>query len=120
MDRVFVLWKPEMVDAQFKRRMRKTACPVVWKGHGVKSPVPPSDQERNAERICGGPASTPAGRGFKNDWASGAGAVSGVDRVGRGGGWRGIAGVCRSASRSGTAPDVRSSYLGFRPARTLP
>ena len=45
MYRVFVLWKPEMVDAQFNRRMRKTACPVVWKGHGVQSPVPPSDQK---------------------------------------------------------------------------
>ncbi len=32
-----------MTSAGFNRRMRKTACPVVWKGHGVKSPVPPSD-----------------------------------------------------------------------------
>jgi len=33
-----------MTDAQFNRRMRKTACPVVWKGHGVQLPVTPSDQ----------------------------------------------------------------------------
>jgi hypothetical protein len=33
-----------MTSAGFNRRMRKTACPVVWKGHGVQSPVPPSDQ----------------------------------------------------------------------------
>ena len=32
-----------MTFAGFNRRMRKTACPVVWKGHGVQSPVPPSD-----------------------------------------------------------------------------
>ena len=23
---------------KFNRRMRKTACPVVWKGHGAQSP----------------------------------------------------------------------------------
>ena len=27
-----------MTFAGFNRRMRKTACPVVWKGHGAKSP----------------------------------------------------------------------------------
>jgi len=32
-----------MTSAGFNRRMRKTACPVVWKGHGVQLPVPPSD-----------------------------------------------------------------------------
>ena len=41
----FVLQMSEMTDAQFNRRMRKTACPVVWKGHGVQLPVPPSDQK---------------------------------------------------------------------------
>ncbi len=29
-----------MTFAGFNRRMRKTACPVVWKGHGAKSPCP--------------------------------------------------------------------------------
>ncbi len=29
-----------MTSAGFNRRMRKTACPVVWKGHGAKSPCP--------------------------------------------------------------------------------
>ena len=80
----------------------------------------PSLQERNAERICGGPASTPAGRGFKNDWDSGAGAVSGVSRVKRGGSWNIIAGNCRSANRHIVTPDDRISLLGFRPSRTLP
>jgi hypothetical protein len=32
-----------MTFAGFNRRMRKTACPVVWKGHGVKLSVSPSD-----------------------------------------------------------------------------
>ncbi len=32
-----------MTSAGFNRRMRKTACPVVWKGHGAKLPVSPSD-----------------------------------------------------------------------------
>ena len=41
---VFVLQMSEMTNAQFNRRMRKTACPVVWKGHGVQLPVTPSDQ----------------------------------------------------------------------------
>ena len=40
---VFVLQMSEMTNAQFNRRMRKTACPVVWKGHGVQLPVTPSD-----------------------------------------------------------------------------
>jgi IS30 family transposase len=29
-----------MTSAGFNRRMRKTACPVVWKGHGAQSPCP--------------------------------------------------------------------------------
>jgi hypothetical protein len=29
-----------MTFAGFNRRMRKTARPVVWKGHGAKSPCP--------------------------------------------------------------------------------
>ena len=41
--RAIVLPMPGRAEAQFNRRMRKTACPVVWKGHGVQSPVPPSD-----------------------------------------------------------------------------
>ena len=31
------LQKPGMVEAQFNRRMRKTACPVVWEGAGNQS-----------------------------------------------------------------------------------
>ena len=27
-------------EAWINRRMRKTACPVVWKGHGAQSPWP--------------------------------------------------------------------------------
>ena len=46
---VFVLQMSEMTNAQFNRRMRKTACPVVWKGHGVQLPVTPSDH-RNGYR----------------------------------------------------------------------
>ncbi len=55
---VFVLQTSEMTDAQFNRRMRKTACPVVWKGHGVQSPVPPSDPSQ------GRYATAQRGRGF--------------------------------------------------------
>ena len=55
----FVLQTPEMADAQFNRRMRKTACPVVWKGHGVQFPVPPSDQG------TGSVVAAPAGRGHR-------------------------------------------------------
>ena len=29
-----------MTSAGFNRRMRKTACPVVWKGCGAQSPQP--------------------------------------------------------------------------------
>ncbi len=29
-----------MTPAVSNRRMRKTACPVVWKGHGAKAPCP--------------------------------------------------------------------------------
>jgi uncharacterized repeat protein (TIGR02543 family) len=39
---------------------------------------------------------------------------SGSDRVGRGGGWIGNAGDCRSAFRSNGNPGYRFSYLGFR------
>ena len=27
-----------LTTAGFNRRMRKTACPVVWKAHGAQSP----------------------------------------------------------------------------------
>ena len=33
-----------MTTAGFNRRMRKTACPVVWKGCGVQLPSAPSNQ----------------------------------------------------------------------------
>ena len=46
-----------MTSAGFNRRMRKTACPVVWKGHGVQLPVPPSDQPIRPT------VAAPAGRG---------------------------------------------------------
>ena len=39
-----------MTSAGFNRRMRKTACPVVWRGHGVQSPVPPSDQGQKSNQ----------------------------------------------------------------------
>ena len=35
-----------LTSAGFNRRMRKTACPVVWKGCGVKLPSAPSNQTR--------------------------------------------------------------------------
>jgi hypothetical protein len=34
-----------LTSAGFNRRMRKTACPVVWKGCGVKLPSAPSNLE---------------------------------------------------------------------------
>ena len=33
-----------LTTAGFNRRMRKTACPVVWKGCGVQLPSAPSNQ----------------------------------------------------------------------------
>jgi hypothetical protein len=41
-----------MTFAGFNRRMRKTACPVVWKGHGVKLSVSPSDPESLAPIVA--------------------------------------------------------------------
>ena len=32
-----------LTSAGFNRRMRKTACPVVWKGCGVQLPSAPSN-----------------------------------------------------------------------------
>jgi len=43
------------------------------------------------------------------------GPSSGSDRVLRGGGWIGSAEFCRSATRFGYSPDLRDSYVGFRP-----
>ena len=43
-----------------------------------------------------------------------AGPDSGVYRVRRGGGWDNRAAICRSAFRSGSDPDIRSSGLGLR------
>lgn len=48
------------------------------------------------------------------------GAVSGSNRVIRGGSWNDDANDCRSAFRFGGNPDYRNSYIGFRAARTLP
>jgi hypothetical protein len=44
------------------------------------------------------------------------GAVRGVGRVNRGGGWNDLAVYCRSANRDGNDPAFRGSHLGFRPA----
>ena len=41
-------------------------------------------------------------------------------RVFRGGSWFNDATFCRSADRAGSNPGLRSSILGFRPARPLP
>ena len=63
---VFVLQTSEMTDAQFNRRMRKTACPVVWKGHGVQLPVTPSDHSKEP-RPTGAVTAKPDSRaGFLN------------------------------------------------------
>jgi len=43
---------------------------------------------------------------------------SGSGRVRRGGSWDDPAGSCRSAPRGGDSPESRSSYLGFRLARS--
>ena len=48
-----------------------------------------------------------------------AGPSAGLHRVYRGGGWYDSVRRCRSASRCGHSPDGRSTYLGFRVARTL-
>ncbi len=45
------------------------------------------------------------------------GANSGSHRVDRGGGWGSPANYCRSANRSGIAPDDRDGGLGFRLVR---
>jgi len=42
---------------------------------------------------------------------------AGAERVFRGGSWVDEARLCRSACRSGLAPDLRDGDLGFRPAR---
>ena len=55
----------------------------------------------------------------KGDVRDPTGPSSGSDRVIRGGGWSFNAGNCRSASRSGCAPGIRFSYLGFRLLRSL-
>ena len=36
-----------LTSAGFNRRMRKTACPVVWKGCGVQLPSAPSNQNES-------------------------------------------------------------------------
>jgi serine/threonine protein kinase len=48
-----------------------------------------------------------------------AGPDSGSDRVIRGGAWADDAKLCRSANRNWLTPDLRSSHLGFRVARTV-
>ena len=48
------------------------------------------------------------------------GAVSGANRVVRGGCWQDYAFYCRSAARSSSRPDNRNYGYGFRVARTLP
>ena len=46
------------------------------------------------------------------------GAVTGSDRVGRGGGFNEYAGRCRSVSRAGSDPSYRVNVLGFRVVRS--
>jgi hypothetical protein len=41
-----------LTSAGFNRRMRKTACPVVWKGCGVKLPSAPSNQRIFSVASC--------------------------------------------------------------------
>jgi formylglycine-generating enzyme required for sulfatase activity len=48
------------------------------------------------------------------------GAASGLYRVGRGGGWGGLARGCRSADRGSYWDIIRDVSIGFRAARTLP
>ena len=43
---------------------------------------------------------------------------SGASRVGRGGGWNGVADYCRSAYRNFLIPGRTLYYMGFRPARS--
>ena len=40
-----------LTSAGFNRRMRKTACPVVWKGCGVKLPSAPSNPSDSKIRL---------------------------------------------------------------------
>ena len=40
-----------LTTAGFNRRMRKTACPVVWKGCGVQLPSAPSNQTRPPSQL---------------------------------------------------------------------
>jgi hypothetical protein len=62
-----------LTTAGFNRRMRKTACPVVWKAHGAQSPwahpirplprqfeMPPSAPQRPPGGTTSGPAALPA------------------------------------------------------------
>jgi formylglycine-generating enzyme required for sulfatase activity len=56
---------------------------------------------------------------WSGDYTSGSltdpvGALTGSDRVDRGGSWSGYASVCRSANRSRSDPSVRDDDLGFR------
>ena len=48
------------------------------------------------------------------------GALSGSDRVGRGGCWLNRASFCRASRRNGYVPDIRAHGLGFRLVRTAP
>ncbi len=47
-----------MTSAGFNRRMRKTACPVVWKGHGAESPCPHPILMKSAVWGLGGSGAT--------------------------------------------------------------
>lgn len=45
--------KREGEAAGFNRRMRKTACPVVWKVCGAQSPqAHPIDEQPSVRRLC--------------------------------------------------------------------
>jgi formylglycine-generating enzyme required for sulfatase activity len=49
-----------------------------------------------------------------------AGPGAGADRVIRGGSWTNHGAVCREAHRTWVSPDARTSFFGFRLARTVP
>ena len=44
-----------LTSAGFNRRMRKTACPVVWKGCGVQLPSAPSNPGKTITPLLSAP-----------------------------------------------------------------
>lgn len=84
-----------------------TKAPNAWGLHDLHGNV--SEWCRDwIERYDGAPVSDPRG------------ASRGRGRVVRGGCWRNVAEVCRSAFRFRIDPALRTPYLGFRPALRAP